>query len=231
MTKSPIPPTPNRKDYTQNETYQAQARANATDIFAFKDPLALFAEWMAEARAQELNDSNAMSLATVDADGNPDVRIVLLKSFDERGFVFYSNAHSAKGQQLAAHSKAALCLHWKSLRRQIRVRGAVVPVTDAESDAYFASRAREARLGAWASQQSDELTSREQFEAELKQIEDKYDGRDVPRPPQWRGWRVQPERIEFWRDRPFRLHDRLVFIKGSCDGGKNDGWTKQRLYP
>lgn len=227
MTKSPIPPTPNRKDYTENEDYKAQARANEIDIFSNDDPLALFTDWMAEARAKELNDSNAMSLATVDADGHPDVRIVLLKSFDEQGFVFYSNANSAKGQQLKATENAALCLHWKSLRRQVRVRGKVSPVSDSESDAYFASRAREARLGAWASQQSDELASREQFETELKQIEKKYADKDVPRPPHWRGWRVVPQRIEFWRDRPFRLHDRLVFTKVS----ENNGWTKQRLYP
>ena len=227
MTKSPIPPTPNRKDYTENETYRAQARANETDIFSRENPFELFGEWMAEAREKELNDSNAMSLATVDADGHPDVRIVLLKSFDENGFVFYSNANSSKGQQLSANAHAALCLHWKSLRRQVRVRGAVSPVSDAESDAYFASRAREARLGAWASQQSDQLASREQFEDELKQIEKKYDGMDVPRPPHWRGWRVAPERLEFWRDRPFRLHDRLIF----SNFDKNNGWTKQRLYP
>lgn len=227
MTKSPIPPTPNRKDYTENEVYKAQAHANTSDIFSTKDPFALFADWMAEAREKEPNDSNAMSLATVDPDGYPDVRIVLLKSFDEFGFVFYSNANSAKGQQLAAQKKAALCLHWKSLRRQVRVRGEVLQVTEAESDAYFASRAREARLGAWASQQSDELESHKQFEAEYKEIEEKYEGRDVPRPPHWQGWRVTPQKIEFWRDRPFRLHDRLVFTVLD----ENDGWTRQRLYP
>jgi len=227
MTKSPIPPSPNRKDYTEDETYQAQARANEGDIFALNDPFELFGDWMADARAQEINDSNSMSLATVDADGNPDVRIVLLKSFDEAGFVFYSNANSAKGQQLAVCGRAALCLHWKSLRRQVRIRGGVEEVTEAESDAYFASRARGARLGAWASQQSDELASREQFEKELKRIENKYEGRDVPRPQHWMGWRVIPDRIEFWRDRPFRLHDRLAFSRND----KNHRWTKHRLYP
>lgn len=231
MTKSPIPPTPDRKDYTEDESYKAQARANESDIFSINDPFALFTEWMAEAREKELNDSNAMSLATVDADGHPDVRIVLLKSFDEHGFVFFSNAKSIKGQQLAGCENAALCLHWKSLRRQIRVQGQASPVTKAESDAYFASRAREARLGAWASQQSEELGSREQFEAELKQIEEKFQGVDVPRPPHWQGWRVRPKKIEFWRDRPFRLHDRLVFTKYSKNEYQNDRWTKQRLYP
>jgi pyridoxamine 5'-phosphate oxidase len=231
MTKIPIPPTPNRKDYTEDETYKAQARANKSDIFKVEDPFALFADWMAEAREQEINDSNAMSLATVDADGYPDVRIVLLKSFDEHGFVFYSNANSTKGHQLAGQERAALCLHWKSLRRQVRVRGEVTPVSEAESDVYFASRAREARLGAWASQQSDILESREQFEAELKQIEKKYEGMAVPRPPHWQGWRIKPQKIEFWRDQPFRLHDRLVFTNKCENDAGNDRWTKQRLYP
>ena len=227
MTKSVIPPSPNRKDYTENDVYRAQAKANEADIFSQSNPFELFTDWMADARDQEVNDSNAMSLATVDSDGNPDVRIVLLKSFDEKGFVFYSNANSAKGQQLASRQTAALCLHRKSLRRQVRVRGIVEQVTEAESDTYFASRARGARLGAWASQQSEELQSREQFEDELKAIEQKYDGQDVPRPPHWKGWRIVPLRIEFWRDRPFRLHDRLVFSRDR----KNDEWTKQRLYP
>ena len=231
MAKASIPPSPSRKDYTENEIYKAQARANATDIFSADDPIQLFGQWMGEARESESNDSNAMSLATIDADGFPDVRIVLLKSFDAQGFVFYSNAKSAKGQQLAAHQKAALCLHWKSMRRQVRVQGEVSVVSEAESDAYFASRAREARLGAWASQQSDELSSREQFEAELKQIEEIYEGKEVPRPPHWQGWRVTPQKIEFWRDRPFRLHDRLVFKKESQNEGQNDRWTKLRLYP
>ena len=231
MTKASIPPSPSRKDYTENETYKAQALANASDIFSVDDPIKLFGQWMGEARESESNDSNAMSLATIDAEGFPDVRIVLLKSFDDHGFVFYSNAKSAKGQQLAAHQKAALCLHWKSLRRQVRVQGEVTVVSEAESDAYFASRAREARLGAWASQQSDELSSREQFEAEYKEVERKYDGKDVPRPPYWQGWRVTPQRVEFWRDRPFRLHDRLVFKKDSETDHQNHEWTKRRLYP
>lgn len=227
MTKTPIPPSPNRKDYTENEEYQAQARANETDIFAIDDPFVLFTDWMKDAREKEPNDSNAMSLATVDANGDPDVRIVLLKNFGPEGFVFYSNANSAKGRQLAVNEKAALCLHWKSLRRQVRIRGPVSPVTNDEANAYFASRARQARLGAWASQQSDELGSREQFEAEIKKCEKQYQGKDVPRPPHWSGWRVTPQSIEFWRDRPFRLHDRLVF----SNYRENHGWTKQRLYP
>ena len=227
MTDKHIPATPTRKDYTENATYKAQAEANATDIFSIKDPFALVSSWMAEAREKEINDSNAMSLATVDGDGLPDVRIVLLKSFDTNGFVFFSNAKSNKGQQLNANSTAALCLHWKSLRRQVRVRGSVLSVTQKESNDYFASRAREAQIGAWASQQSSELGTRMQFETEIKEIANKYDGKSVPRPPHWQGWRVTPSAIEFWRDRPFRLHDRLVFTRDVT----KDNWTKHRLYP
>lgn len=231
MSKPDIPASPSRKDYTENEAYKAQAEANKTDIFSRSDPIDLFAEWMREARAEELNDSNAMSLATVDADGAPDVRIVLLKSFDANGFVFYSNAKSTKGSQLNKVEHAALCLHWKSLRRQVRVRGAISIVSPAESDAYFASRAREARIGAWTSQQSEELHSRERFEDEYKAFEAKFADGEVPRPPHWQGWRVHPNKIEFWRDRPFRLHDRLVFEKPSGGVNANEEWTKKRLYP
>jgi pyridoxamine 5'-phosphate oxidase len=227
MSKIPIPPTPTRKDYTENEQYRAQSEANSTDIFSTNDPIDLFTNWMTDARETEPNDSNAMSLATVDADGIPDVRIVLLKSFDENGFVFFTNANSHKGDQLKSNQTAALCLHWKSLRRQVRIRGQVEIVTEKESDDYFASRARQAQLGAWASQQSSVLGSREQFEAEFREVEAKYEGEDVPRPPHWHGWRVKPTYLEFWRDRPFRLHDRLVFKRTS----KNENWTKQRLYP
>jgi len=227
MTKTPIPPTPTRKDYTENETYKAQAAANAVDIFSVENPFDLFGSWMADAREKELSDSNAMSLATVDADGLPDVRIVLLKSFGENGFVFYSNAKSAKGTQLRSNEHAALCLHWKTLRRQVRVRGEVSSVTENESDEYFASRAREAQIGAWASQQSSELESREKFEDEIRGIEKRFEGNDVARPPHWQGWRVKPAHIEFWRDRPFRLHDRLVFDWDD----ENECWTKHRLYP
>lgn len=225
MGKTLIPPSPSRRDYTQNETYKRQAKANAAPIFDREDPLALFQEWMKEARASEPNDSNAMSVATVDDQGLPDVRMVLLKGVDERGFVFYTNAESAKGVQLSAHPKAALGFHWKSLRRQVRVRGSVSRVTEAESDAYFSSRARGSQIGAWASDQSRPVESQEFLEARVRDVEEEYAGQDVPRPPHWFGWRVEPQIIEFWRDRPFRLHDRLLFTK------TGDGWARSRLYP
>ncbi len=225
MSKKVIPPSPSRRDYTERSDYAAQAEANSAPIFNRDDPITLFTEWMAEAREKELNDSNAMSLATVDDEGLPDVRMVLLKGVDERGFVFYSNAESAKGVQVTAQPKAALCFHWKSLRRQVRVRGALEPVSEEEADAYFASRARGSQIGAWASDQSRDLESRGLFETRIKEIETKYEGQDIPRPPHWHGWRIMPQKIEFWRDRPFRLHDRLLFT------GSDKGWTSSRLYP
>lgn len=226
MSKSVIPPTPTRKDYTEDELYRVQAEGNALPIFHLEDPFKLFGSWMADARHLEMNDSNAMSVATVDASGDPDVRIVLLKSYDEQGFVFYTNNQSAKGQQLSDNQTAALCFHWKSLRRQVRVRGSAVPVTDAESDAYFSSRARGSKIGAIASDQSRELESRELFEDRIAKIEAQYPvDADIPRPNHWGGWRVIPDSIEFWRDRPFRLHDRLLFSRNG------DKWEKQRLFP
>lgn len=225
MSKSVIPPTPTGADYTERPDYAAQMEANAVPIFSREDPIELFTEWMAAARENELNDSNAMSLATVDAGGMPDVRMVLLKGVDETGFTFFTNAHSAKGQQLKVNAKAALCFHWKSLRRQVRVRGHVEFVTGEAADAYFASRARGSQIGAWASDQSSEAESREVLEARVREIEARYDGKDVPRPPNWHGWRVVPDQIEFWRDRPFRLHDRLQFLR---DG---DSWLTSRLFP
>ena len=225
MSDKIIPPTPKSRDYTHDPVYQKQADQNAAEIFDRKDPFSLFAEWMLEARETEPNDGNAMSLATVGADGMPDVRIVLLKAFDEKGFVFYTNRESAKGQQLAAHPQAALCLHWKSLRRQIRARGRVIPVSSDEADAYFASRARGSQIGAWASDQSRPVGSRDELEARVTFAEVQFDGADVPRPDYWGGWRIIPDVIEFWRDRPFRLHDRLVFRRSG------DKWDKERLFP
>ena len=228
MTKSVIPPTPSAKDYTQNAAYQAVVEANARPIFDRDDPFALFSEWMAEARESEPNDSNAMALSTVDAGGMPDVRMVLLKGVDERGFTFYTNSGSAKGEQLIANGAAALCFHWKSLRRQVRVRGAVVKVSDAESDAYFASRARGSKIGAWASEQSREVTRQEDVAKAVKAAEARFEGtEEIPRPQDWFGWRVEPVQIEFWRDRPYRLHDRLVFARDNIAAN----WDKSRLYP
>jgi len=228
MTKSVIPPTPSAKDYTQDAAYQAVVKANARPIFDRDDPFALFSEWMAEARVSEPNDSNAMALSTVDASGMPDVRMVLLKGVDARGFTFYTNSGSAKGQQLASGGAAALCFHWKSLRRQVRVRGAAVKVSDAESDAYFASRARGSKIGAWASEQSRPVEKKEDLAEAVKAAEARFAGaNDIPRPEDWFGWRVEPISIEFWRDRPYRLHDRLVFSREDVSGD----WGKTRLYP
>ena len=168
-----------------------------------------------------------MSLATVDCDGLPDVRMVLLKGVDENGFVFYTNGNSIKAGQVKDQPKAALGFHWKSLRRQVRIRGAVERVSDAQADAYFASRSRKSQIGAWCSDQSDILDSRSTLEARLKKAEDKFAGKDVPRPAHWYGWRIIPSQIEFWMDMPFRLHDRLVFKR---DNEANE-WTKLRLYP
>lgn len=226
MVDKTIPPTPRSRDYTQDPTYQAQAKANEAEIFNRDDPIALFKEWMVEARASEINDSNAMALATVDHTGLPDVRMVLLKAVDERGFVFYTNTESAKGQQLTHTERAALCFHWKSLRRQVRVRGLVEPVSESEADAYFASRARGSQIGAWASDQSRPVENRAALEARVKAAEEQYpEGTDIPRPPYWRGWRINPFHIEFWRDRPYRLHDRLIFERSG------DDWHTERLYP
>ena len=192
-----------------------------------KDPFALFAEWLADATKVELNDPNAMALATADPDGYPDVRMVLLKGADANGFVFYTNYESAKGRELLANPKAALCFHWKTLRRQIRVRGLVTETTEAEADAYHATRARDSQIGAWASRQSRELSSRFEFEKEIARYAAKFGLGKVPRPPHWSGFRITPLQIEFWRDRPFRLHDRLVFTRASA--GAN--WSTAKLFP
>lgn len=189
------------------------------------DPHLLFGEWLAEARLAEPNDPEAMALATADAEGRPSARMVLLKGHDERGFVFYTNGQSRKGDELAANPHASLLFHWKSLRRQIRVEGRVEPVDDAEADAYFASRSRESQLGAWASDQSRPLASRTAFEARYHQLVAEHEGRDVPRPPHWRGYRVVPDRIEYWIDRAHRLHERRLFVRNG------EGWTEGLLYP
>lgn len=187
--------------------------------------LPLFDDWYAQARTSEPNDPNAVALATVDADGQPAVRMVLLKGHDERGFVFYTNRQSRKADALAAHPVAALLFHWKSLRRQIRIEGCVEPVSDAESDDYFASRSRDSQLGAWASDQSRPLDARETFEARFAEMQARFEGRDVPRPPHWGGYRVIPASIEFWQDRAHRLHERRLFVR---DG---DDWRETLLYP
>ncbi|HZG44994.1 MAG TPA: pyridoxamine 5'-phosphate oxidase [Allosphingosinicella sp.] len=189
------------------------------------DPFALFDEWLGEARASEPNDPEAMALATVAPDGQPAVRMVLLKGHGPAGFVFYTNQQSRKGHDLAATPRAALLFHWKSLRRQIRIEGAVEPVPQDEADAYFATRSRDSQLGAWASDQSRPLAARELFETRYREMIERFEGGDVPRPPHWSGYRVRPERIEFWLDRAHRLHERRLFVR---DG---DGWSEGLLYP
>jgi pyridoxamine 5'-phosphate oxidase len=189
------------------------------------DPFAKFAEWMKEAWDHEPEDANAMTLATATRDGTPSARIVLLKGTDERGFVFYTNTQSRKGDELAANMRAALLFHWKPQGRQIRIEGHVEPVTAAEADAYYGSRARISRLGAWASDQSRALPSRAELERRLAEYEAKYPGEDIPRPPHWSGFRVVPDRFEFWQNMPFRLHDRTVYTRAA------GGWTVGKLYP
>ena len=197
---------------------------------AADDPYALFAAWFAEAQAREINDPNAMTVATCTADGFPSARIVLLKDHDPRGFVFYTNKHSRKGGELNANRRAALLFHWKTLQRQVRIEGMVEDVTDAESDAYYASRARISRLGAWASLQSQPLPARAELERRVAEVDARYPGDTVPRPPHWSGYRVLPQRFEFWQDMPFRLHDRTVFTPLAASG-KAGGWATSKLYP
>lgn len=192
---------------------------------ASKDPFVLFQEWMQEAEKHEPNDPNAMALATATPDGRPSVRMVLLKGWDERGFVFYTNLESRKGGELEANPHASLCLHWKSLRRQIRIDGPVEPVTDAEADAYFATRARGSQIGAWASRQSRPLTGRFELEKRIAEYAAKFGLGAVPRPSHWSGFRLLPEAIEFWADRTFRLHERAVFRM--LDGR----WQSEQLFP
>lgn len=215
-----IPPSPK---------YDPAAPAPPDDaaFFVQDEPLALFARWLKEAGEKEPSDPNSMALATADASGAPDVRIVLLKDFDARGFVFYSNSESAKGVELAENPRAALCFHWKSLRRQVRLRGAIEPVSAEEADAYFKTRDRGAKLGAWASEQSRPLPDRMALEKRVAEFALKFGVGEVPRPEHWGGYRLVPLTIEFWRDRPFRLHDRLLFTRDAA----NAPWAKSRLYP
>ncbi|MDA9399625.1 pyridoxamine 5'-phosphate oxidase [Bradyrhizobium sp. CCBAU 45389] len=212
---------------TDTTSMKHQTPLTSGDFTAADEPFALFEAWLNEAIKSEPNDPNAMALATVDPDGLPDVRMVLMKGFDTEGFVFYSHIASQKGRELAANPKAALLFHWKSLRRQVRIRGNVTPVTDAEADAYFATRPKQAQIGAWASKQSEALESRFAFEQAIAKVAARYVIGEVPRPPGWSGWRINPTRIEFWHDRPFRLHDRIEFRRDAA----GQPWSKTRMYP
>jgi pyridoxamine 5'-phosphate oxidase len=218
--KPVIPASPSEADYLANVA-AAEPLAPISD----RDPIALFAKWLEEAGRAEPNDPNAMTLATVDAEGMPDARMVLLKGVDDAGFTFFTNFESAKGRELAANPRAALVFHWKSLRRQVRVRGLIAPVSEAEADAYHASRARSSQIGAWASDQSRELPDRLALERRIAEFGPKFGVGPVPRPPHWSGYRLTPRSIEFWRDRRFRLHERLQFDRQGAD------WTVRRLYP
>lgn len=223
MTKSPnelIPASPSQEAYRVDE--------DQGNVFTTDDPIALFLDWLKLAGEKEANDPNAMSLASVDEDGMPDVRVVLLKDFDEDGLTFYTNTQSAKGQNLAVNPVAAICFHWKSIRRQVRFRGTIEPVSAAEADAYFATRARGAQIGAWASDQSRPLVSQEALVNAIEATEKKFqEGVAVKRPPHWSGYRLCPLEIEFWVNRPFRLHERLKFKRKLS----SESWEQTRLFP
>lgn len=197
------------------------------DFTQTSEPFRLFSEWLADATKAEPNDPNALALATVDETGMPNVRMVLLKDFDEHGFVFYTNYESQKGQELLSAEKAAMCFHWKSLRRQVRIRGPIEKVSDLEADSYYASRPRGSRIGAWASKQSRPLESRFALEKAVAEYTARYAIGEIPRPENWSGFRLNPVSIEFWHDRPFRLHDRVLFTRDTPDSD----WHKDRLYP
>ncbi len=214
-----IPPSPAEDDY------RARPSEIESDIGCGVDPMALFEDWLAEAVAREPADANAMTLATVGADGLPDARVVLLKDVDARGFVFYTNLESAKARQLAVQHNAALVFHWKSLRRSVRVRGQTAPVSEAEADVYFATRARSAQIGAWASEQSRPMPDDHALERRVAEAAIRFGLGAPPRPPFWSGFRLSPQSIEFWRSRPFRLHERQLFTR---EGG---AWKRERLYP
>jgi pyridoxamine 5'-phosphate oxidase len=216
-----IPPSPSDADY-------AAAPPTTPPLDPAQGPLALFADWLAQADRAEPNDPNAMTLSTVDEAGAPDARIVLLKDLDDRGFTFFTNLCSAKAVELAGDRRAALTFHWKSLRRQVRVRGLVETVSDAEADAYFATRARVSRLGAWASDQSQTLDDPSALRERLAEQEKRFEGQEPPRPPHWSGYRLLPTAIEFWSDGAFRLHDRLLFERQQVEDAD---WTARRLYP
>lgn len=197
------------------------------DFTEENEPFALFGAWLKEAQASEINDPNAVALATADADGLPNVRMVLLKGFDTRGFVFYTNFESQKGREILGSMKAAMCFHWKTLRRQVRIRGPVEIVSDEEADEYYKTRARGSRIGAWASKQSRPLESRFALEKAVAEYTARYAIGEIPRPKHWSGFRIRPTSIEFWKDGAFRLHDRIEFRRADPDGG----WDKVRMYP
>jgi len=215
--KADIPPSPTAREHESVRRPKAKFDAD--------DPFALFAQWFEEAKKSEPADPHAAALATAGEDGAPDVRTVLIRSVDSRGFVFYTNTRSAKGRQMAANPAAALCFYWKSLGRQVRVRGPVGKVSPEEADDYFAARARGSQIGAWASDQSEVLASRAALEERIEQVDAKYDGEEVPRPSHWTGYRLAPRALEFWAEGPYRLHDRMLFAR------EEGAWNRTRLYP